>query len=165
MAYIDEAETEAGVGMSEEELQSVVSSYISDAIQYIDDDISPIRAESTRYYRGDPFGNEVDGRSQVVSRDVRDSVQAVLPSMMRVFFGSEKAVEFVPRTANDVAMAEQATDYVNFILNVDNNGLEIFYSVFKTPWSIAAASSNGGGTIPSRSRPTISRGSTKARSA
>ena len=131
MAYIDEAETEAGVGMSEEELQTAVRSYISDAIQYIDDDISPIRAESTRYYRGDPFGNEVDGRSQVVSRDVRDSVQAVLPSMMRVFFGSEKAVEFVPRTANDVAMAEQATDYVNFILNVDNNGLEMFYSVFK----------------------------------
>ena len=131
MAYIDQAETEAGVGMSEEELQSTVSSYISDAIQYIDDEISPIRAESTRYYRGDPFGNEVDGRSQVVSRDVRDSVQAVLPSMMRVFFGSEKAVEFSPRTANDVAMAEQATDYVNYLLTVDNNGLEIFYSVFK----------------------------------
>ena len=131
MAYIDEAETEAGVGMSEDELQTAVRSYISDAIQYIDDDISPIRAESTKYYRGDLFGNEVDGRSQVVSRDVRDSVQAVLPSMMRVFFGSEKAVEFVPRNANDVAMAEQATDYVNFILNVDNNGLEMFYSVFK----------------------------------
>jgi hypothetical protein len=131
LAYIDQAETEAGVGMSDGELQSVVASYISDAIQYIDDEISPIRAESTRYYRGDAFGNEVDGRSQVVSRDVRDSVQAVLPSMMRVFFGSEKAVEFSPRTANDVAMAEQATDYVNFLLTVDNNGLEIFYSVFK----------------------------------
>ena len=131
MAYIDEAETEAGVGMSEDELQSTVRSYISDAIQYIDDEISPIRAESTRYYRGDPFGNEVDGRSQVVSRDVRDSVQAVLPSMMRVFFGSEKAVEFSPRNADDVAMAEQATDYINYLLTVDNNGLEIFYSVFK----------------------------------
>jgi hypothetical protein len=131
LAYIDEAETEAGVGMSEEELQSVVRSYISDAVQYIDDEISPIRAESTRYYRGDLFGNEIDGRSQVVSRDVRDSVQAVLPSMMRVFFGSEKAVEFSPRNADDVAMAEQATDYVNYLLTVDNNGLDIFYSVFK----------------------------------
>lgn len=117
--------------MSEEELQSVVRSYISDAVQYIDDEISPIRAESTRYYRGDLFGNEIDGRSQVVSRDVRDSVQAVLPSMMRVFFGSEKAVEFSPRNADDVAMAEQATDYVNYLLTVDNNGLDIFYSVFK----------------------------------
>jgi hypothetical protein len=131
LAYIDEAETEAGVGMSEADLQAVVSSYISDAIQYIDDDISPIRAESTKYYRGDPFGNEVDGRSQVVSRDVRDSVQAVLPSMMRVFFGSEKVVEFVPRNANDMAMAEQATDYLNYIVRQDNDAIAIFYSVFK----------------------------------
>ena len=131
MAYIDEAETEAGVGMDDDELQTVVSAYISDAIQYIDDDISPVRAESTRYYRGDPFGNEVEGRSQVVSRDVRDSVQAVLPSMMRVFFGSEKVVEFVPRTESDVAMAEQATDYLNYILRQDNDAISIFYSVFK----------------------------------
>jgi hypothetical protein len=129
--HIDEAETEAGVGMSEADLQAVVGSYISDAIQYIDDDISPIRAESTRYYRGDPFGNEVDGRSQVVSRDVRDSVQAVLPSMMRVFFGSEKVVEFVPRNANDMAMSEQATDYLNYIVRQDNDAIAIFYSVFK----------------------------------
>ena len=131
MAYIDEAETEAGVGMSEADLQAVVGSYISDAIQYIDDDISPVRAESTKYYRGDPFGNEVDGRSQVVSRDVRDSVQAVLPSMMRVFFGSEKVVEFVPRNANDMAMSEQATDYLNYIVRQDNDAIAIFYSVFK----------------------------------
>jgi hypothetical protein len=117
--------------MSEAELQAVVGAYISDAIQYIDDDISPIRAESTKYYRGDPFGNEVDGRSQVVSRDVRDSVQAVLPSMMRVFFGSEKVVEFVPRTATDMAMAEQATDYLNYIVRQDNDAIAIFYSVFK----------------------------------
>jgi hypothetical protein len=131
LAYIDEAETEAGVGMSEADLQAVVASYISDAIQYIDDDISPIRAESTKYYRGDPFGNEVDGRSQVVSRDVRDSVQAVLPSMMRVFFGSEKVVEFVPRTADDMAMSEQATDYLNYVVRQDNDAIAIFYSVFK----------------------------------
>lgn len=51
MAYIDEAETEAGIGMTEDDFQSVVSAYIADAIQYIDDDISPVRAESTRYYR------------------------------------------------------------------------------------------------------------------
>jgi hypothetical protein len=131
LAYIDQAETEAGIGMTEEELQTTVRSYITDAIQYIDDDISPIRAESTKYYKGDPFGNEVDGRSQVVSRDVRDSVQAVLPSMMRVFFGSEKVVEFVPRSGEDIAMAEQATDYLNYVIQQDNEAVAIFYSVFK----------------------------------
>tara|TARA_R100000458_G_scaffold52348_1_gene53831 strand:+ start:1060 stop:3129 length:2070 start_codon:yes stop_codon:yes gene_type:complete len=131
LAYIDEAETEAGIGMTEDELQVAVRQYIEDAIQFIDDDISPIRAESTRYYNGEPFGNEVDGRSQVVSRDVRDSVQAMLPSLMRVFFGAENMVEFVPRGPEDVGMAEQATDYVNYILREDNDSVGIFYSVFK----------------------------------
>ncbi len=131
LAYIDEAETEAGVGMSPEQLQTKVRSYIEDAIQFIDDDISPLRAESTRYYNGEPFGNEVDGRSQVVSRDVRDSVQSMLPSMMRVFFGAEKMVEFVPRGPEDVAQSEQATDYINYILREDNDAVGIFYSVFK----------------------------------
>tara|TARA_R110002020_G_scaffold407105_1_gene617198 strand:+ start:3289 stop:5349 length:2061 start_codon:yes stop_codon:yes gene_type:complete len=131
LAYIDEAETEAGLGMTEDELQVAVRQYIEDAIQFIDDDISPIRAESTRYYNGEPFGNEVDGRSQVVSRDVRDSVQAMLPSLMRVFFGAENIVDFVPRGPEDVAMSEQATDYVNYILREDNDAVGIFYSVFK----------------------------------
>ena len=131
MAYIDEEETEAGIGMSEDDLQNRVRQYVSDAIQYIDDEISPLRAESTKYYLGDEFGNEVEGRSQVVSRDVRDSVQSVLPSLMRVFFGTEKVVEFVPRGPEDIAQAEQATDYVNYILKQDNDAVAIFYSVFK----------------------------------
>ena len=85
----------------------------------------------TKYYLGDEFGNEVDGRSRVVSRDVRDAVQSVLPSLMRVFFGTEKVVEFVPRGPEDIGHAEQATDYVNYILKQDNDAIGIFYSVFK----------------------------------
>ena len=81
--------------MSEEDLQSKVRQYIQDAIQFIDDEISPIRAKATRQYLGEPYGNEVEGRSAVVSRDIRDSVAACLPSLMRVFFGSEKVCEFV----------------------------------------------------------------------
>ena len=135
MAYTeDQTQTEGAAPpeqMTEEEVQIAVRQYIEDAIQYIDDDISPIRAESTRYYRGDPFGDEQDGRSQVVSRDVRDSVQAVLPSMMRVFFGSQKFVEFVPQGPEDVAMAEQATDYINYVIQQDNDAVGLFYSVFK----------------------------------
>ena len=57
---------------------------------------------------------------------MRDSVQSVLPSMMRVFFGAEKVVEFVPRGPEDIGHAEQATDYVNYILKQDNDAIGIF---------------------------------------
>ena len=117
--------------MTEEELQGIVSSEISDATTFIDEDIGGIRAMATEYYQGQPFGDEEDGRSQVVSMDVRDTVQGMLPSIMRVFFGPENVVEFEPNGPEDVASAKQATDYCNFIFKRDNPGFSILHSAFK----------------------------------
>jgi hypothetical protein len=117
--------------MSEEELQGVVSAEIYDAISFIDDDIGGNRALATEYYYGMPFGDEEDGRSQVVSMDVRDTVQGILPSLMRIFFGPERVVEFMPQGAEDIANADQATDYVDFIFKRDNPGFKILHSAFK----------------------------------
>ena len=146
--YEDEAYENTPIGMAEEmqreageesgekpmddaELQSIVGSEIEDAISYIDSDLSPTRAQATQYYRGDLFGNEVDGNSQAVSTEVRDVVNAMLPSVMRTMFSSEKVVEFVPRGPEDVAVAEQATDYANYVIQQDNDGFMVLYSTFK----------------------------------
>jgi len=117
--------------MDETELQGIVSGELEDAVSYIDSDISPIRAKGTEYYRGDPFGNEEDGRSQVVAMEVRDTVSAMLPSLMKVFFSSENVVEYVPRGPEDVAGAQQATDYANYVFSADNNGFMTTYALFK----------------------------------
>lgn len=124
-------EESGGQPMDDEELQSIIASEIEDAISYIDSDLSPIRAQATAYYRGDPFGNEVEGNSHAVSTEVRDVVNAMLPSMMKTMFSSEKVVEFVPTGPEDVASAEQATDYANYVLQQDNDGFQILYSTFK----------------------------------
>ena len=73
---------------SEEELQSIVGSALDDAVDFIDNTISPLRATSIDYYQGKPFGNEEDGRSQVISLDVHDTIADILPSLMRIFFSS-----------------------------------------------------------------------------
>jgi len=117
--------------MDETELQGIVSAELEDAVSYIDSDVSPIRAKGTEYYRGDPFGNEEEGRSQVVAMEVRDTVSAMLPSLMKVFFSSENVVEYVPRGPEDVAGAQQATDYANYIFSADNNGFMTTYAIFK----------------------------------
>lgn len=117
--------------MDDTELQGIVAGELEDAVSYIDADISPIRAKGTEYYRGDPFGNEEDGRSQVVAMEVRDTVSAMLPSLMKVFFSSENVVEYVPRGPEDVAGAQQATDYANYIFSADNNGFMTTYALFK----------------------------------
>lgn len=117
--------------MDEQELQSIVASEVEDAVVYIDTDLSPYRAQATAYYRGDPFGNEEEGRSTVVATEVRDTVNAMLPSIMRVFFSSERVVEFMPRGPEDVAASEQASDYANYVLNQDNPGFMVLYGTFK----------------------------------
>jgi len=131
MAETLQGEMQEDEVMSEEQLQGVVSAEIYDAISFIDDDIGGNRALATEYYYGLPFGNEEDGRSQVVSMDVRDTVQGILPSLMRIFFGPERVVEFAPQGPEDIAAAEQATDYVDFIFKRDNPGFKILHSAFK----------------------------------
>jgi len=116
--------------MTDIELQGIVGSEIDDAIDYIDNWVSPLRAKATEYYRGEPFGNEEEGRSQVVSMDVHDTVQAIMPSLMRIFHSSDRTVEYSPQNAEDVPAAKQATEYANFIINRDNNAFLEMHSAF-----------------------------------
>lgn len=117
--------------ISEEELQNIVIAEIDDAQSYIDDDISPQRAAAGQYYKGEPFGNEEEGRSQAMSMDVRDTVQAMMPSIMKMFFAANNVVEFAPNGPEDIENAQQATDYVNYCLTRDNNLFNECYSTFK----------------------------------
>ncbi len=117
--------------MDDDELQGIVGKEIDDAIDFIDNWISPTRATATQYYRGEPFGNEEEGRSQVVSMDVRDTVQAIMPSLMRIFHGTDRTVEYTPQGPEDVAAAKQATEYANYIINRDNNGFLHVHAAFK----------------------------------
>jgi hypothetical protein len=117
--------------MDDAELQAIITQDLTDAISYVDSDLSPTRARGTEYYRGDLFGNEVEGNSKVVAMEVRDTVSAMLPSLMRVFFSSENVVEFTPRGPEDTKMAQQATDYVNYIFQNDNSGFLTTYAIFK----------------------------------
>jgi hypothetical protein len=128
-------QTEIAMGgfepMDDAELEALVAGELTDAVSFIDAELSPVRARAIQYYRGEPFGNEEEGRSQVVSTDVRDTINGIMPSLMKVFFGSNRVVQFVPRGPEDIASAEQATDYVNWIFQNDNNGFLLCHSVFK----------------------------------
>lgn len=112
------------------DLQALVKREAENAADFIELEIGHERGESIEYYRGERFGNEEDGRSQVVWRTVRDAVRQILPSLMKVFFGSERAVEYMPRGPEDVEAAEQATDYANYVILQDNPGVRVFMDVF-----------------------------------
>jgi hypothetical protein len=132
-SMIEQSEAALGIvePMDDADLEALVGTELTDATSFVDAELSPVRARAIQYYRGEPFGNEEEGRSQVVSTDVRDTITGIMPSLMKVFFGSKKIVNFTPRNPEDIPVAEQATDYVNYIFTNDNNGFLVCHSVFK----------------------------------
>src|SRR5687767_4083820 len=84
-----------------------------------------------QYYYGQPYGNEVEGRSQVVTTEVKDAVEGILPSLMAIFTSSDEIVRFEPQNQEDEQAAQQATDYVNYIFTRLNNGFLTLYCLFK----------------------------------
>jgi hypothetical protein len=98
---------------SDTEVESIVQSAISDAVDFIEGEISDDRIKAQRYYDGEVDIGHEDGRSKVVATKVRDTVRAVKPSLMRIFLSTAKPVEYTPKGPEDVAAAEQATSFMH----------------------------------------------------
>ena len=126
-----EAET-ADEEEREHALQSILHAEYEAARDYIDTDVAPAREQAARYYLGQPFGDEEEGRSQVILTEVRDKILGMLPSLVRVFTSGERVVQFRPANEEDVEAAEQATDYINYLLDTDgNNAFRTIYNCLK----------------------------------
>ena len=113
------------------ELRSLLSNQIQNALGYLGGQLSDSRTKSLEYYLGDKLGTEIDGRSQVVSTDVADTIESLLPNLLRVFTASDKVVHCEPMTAEDVPMAAQATAYLNHVFYKENDGFQLLYNFFK----------------------------------
>jgi hypothetical protein len=115
---------------NEEELQGVLKSEMDDAKDFIDQ-IDEDRADATDYYLGNSPTAQSSMQSEFVSTDVRDSVLFMLPSIMRTFFGTTKIVEFIPHGPEDINLAKQQTDYINYVIQQKNPGFKVLYDAFK----------------------------------
>ena len=113
--------------MDSAQVQSALHLMITDAVQYVDQELSPQRAKLADFYAGRPLGNEEDGRSQFIMTVVRDTINRIRPSLMRIFFGADHAVDYAPRRADQVEVSEQMTEYVTqVVINEDNRGFQVF---------------------------------------
>lgn len=111
-------------------LVGVIKSEMDDAKDFIHQ-VGEERAESTEYYLGNEPESTSSLQSEFISTDVRDTVLFMMPSIMRTFFGTKKVVEFVPHGPEDIPLAEQQTDYINYIVQQKNQGFSVLYSAFK----------------------------------
>src|SRR5580765_9089141 len=130
--------------LEEDEVKSIIQRELENALGNNDGDLARQRQEALRYYDGEKFGNEVDGRSEVVMRSVLEAVEWVLPALMRIFTASDQICTVEPsRPApyqplmpgqppppDPVLLAKQATLYINHLFLKDNPGFLILRDWF-----------------------------------
>jgi hypothetical protein len=82
--------------------------------------------------------DEQSSKSSFISTDVRDAIMLTLPSLIRLFDTSENVVSLIPRTEADVPVAEQQTNYINYVFWQDNPGFLILHGAFKDAMTVKA---------------------------
>jgi hypothetical protein len=110
--------------MAETTLVAAIESY--ESLAETDGGLAEDRTNLLNRYLGKPMGNEVDGRSQVVSRDVWDTVEWIKPQLAEVFCGGDEVINFTPRGPEDVKASEQETEFINYVITQKNNWFEIW---------------------------------------
>lgn len=120
--------------ISESKLCAIIDHEIKHSLG-LDDQLSAARTEAFQYYMGDRVGklapSEIADSSQVVSRDVMDTIEWIMPSLMRIFTGGDEVVNFEPVGIEDENTAQQATDWCNYVFEKQNPGFIILHHWFK----------------------------------
>ena len=117
--------------MDEGRLKGILSSEIDDAIGYLDTETSAERAKAMDYYLRKPYGNEVEGRSQIITAEVAEAIDGALPDLIRVFTRADDIIQYEPVGPGDEEGAKQATDYANWVFYKQNPGFTILHHWFK----------------------------------
>lgn len=119
--------------LSESELLSLVSQMEAEA----ESDRSTRSADNDeleRRYNGELYGTEEEGRSSVISQDVKDIVEADMPGLVRTILGSGPVMKFKANNPNDekqVAEAEEKTAYVDWLVRGQPKSFRINYGFLK----------------------------------
>jgi predicted GNAT family acetyltransferase len=113
------------------QLKGILDSEIENSLGFIETETTDARRKALEYYNREPYGNEVEGRSSIVTGEVAEVVDGALPQLLRIFTASDEMVRFEPKMAGDEEKAKQATEYVNWVINRDNQGTILFHNWFK----------------------------------
>ena len=117
--------------MTQEALGAAITQQIQQAVPSESSKLSRAQAKLMEEYLGRPYGDEVADRSSVVTREVLETIEWTMPQLMRIFQGGDDVVQFDPQGPEDVPLALQATEYVNYVFNLQNPGFKITYQWIK----------------------------------
>lgn len=117
--------------MTEDELISILRKEEQSSQSYQDSTLGAIREKAQDYYDRQPYGDEQEGSSQVVTSEFQDVIESVMPGLMDVFCGTDNPVQFTAGQPGEEKWEDEATEYVPHVLMNENNGFTIISTLLK----------------------------------
>lgn len=122
--------------MSNEELSGIIADAERGSLAYMGSKLSEQRKDALKYYFAEPFDPKtglqpVPGRSSVIMQEVADTIDWIMPDLLKKFASGDRAVEFQANHEDAEASAQQATAYVNYVFFHDNPGFMILHDMFQ----------------------------------
>ena len=117
--------------LAEQDLIALLRKEEEAASGYQDAALSAIREEALAYYDRQPYGDEQEGASSIVTSEFADVVESLMPGLMRVFTGSDDLAKFAPMAPGQEKWAKEASEYVPHVLMRQNDGFRVIAALLK----------------------------------
>lgn len=113
--------------MDERRLLSILKQEESDASSYYQSQLAHAQTEAMERYLGQPYGDEIEGMPKVVSGDVEDTVNTIMPHIMRMFLAPEDLISVEDDLGENVEVEQQAAKYLEHIFFKENDGKSVLH--------------------------------------
>ena len=119
--------------LSDSEIANIVGAEEEQAIGYLGEgsEIQSNRATLLDYYNQRPFGDEIEGQSQVVTSDVMDVVEGMLPQLLRLFTQGKSVAVFSSEDPSSDDECQAKTEYANWVFSKQHDPVLILHNMFK----------------------------------
>lgn len=122
--------------LNDSQLISIVRADIDESESYFDSEIRPKIEENYKKYKADEDYykekmGELSKKSKFLSSDIGDTIEGTLPSMMKIFHGTDDVISISGKSAEDNKKAENMQNLCNFQLTNQNEGFMLSYRWIK----------------------------------
>lgn len=100
-------------GMTDRDLAVLCDGWIQDAQSFDNSDMAGLRSKAIDFYEGRIDIPAEPNKSSVVSPDVADALEWIVPGLLRSFLSSDRVAIYEPTKQGEEEMAKQATDGIN----------------------------------------------------
>lgn len=111
--------------LSDDDLVRALQAEADSAVSFRNSSLAQEQANAIDFYEAEPFGDEVEGRSQIVTPDVQEVCDYMQISTLRTFVSGDKVVEFDANDESQEDYVEEASVAVSHVFMRHQDGYKV----------------------------------------